>query len=75
MKECAHSAVSNCLMDCKVCNYGQVIIMMNSKYQCIALCNNFKCSQGYKLGDNVKSIKILELDEKLNYHKLRVRLK
>ena len=59
-------------MECKTCNYGQLILMATSKVQYVALCNNFRCSQAFKIGDNIKAVKILEFDEKLKYHKLKV---
>jgi DNA topoisomerase-3 len=72
VKECPHSATSNYLMECKTCNYGQLTLMATSKAQYFAVCNNYKCSQGYKVGDNIKSVKLLEFDDKLKYHKLKV---
>lgn len=72
VKECAHSAASNALMECKTCQYGQLILLNTNKFQLIALCNNSRCSHAFRLGDNVKYFKLLDMDEKLNYRKLKV---
>lgn len=72
IKECTHSAARNFLMDCKVCNYGQLILMPTSKSQYVALCNNFKCSQAYNIGDDIKSVEVLDFDVEKGYHKLKV---
>jgi len=61
-------------MECKVCNYGQLILMPTSKSQYVALCNNFKCSQAYNIGDDIKSVDVLDFDAEKGYHKLKVGL-
>jgi DNA topoisomerase-3 len=72
VKECAHSAATNFLMDCKECNSGQMVILSKSNQDQLAVCNNRKCQTAIKIGEKVKNIKVLEFDEKLQYHKLKV---